>query len=88
MTVNESGRELLSWRVFLLPYLGEEALYKQFRLNEPWDSPHNRTLVDKMPAVFADVGNSNLPSGHTRLQVVLTDSEQLHAQLTGNGGEQ
>ncbi|QDV23779.1 DUF1559 family PulG-like putative transporter [Aureliella helgolandensis] len=73
MTVDESGRELLSWRVFLLPYLGEEALYKQFRLNEPWDSPHNRTLVDKMPAVFADVGNSNLPSGHTRLQVVLTD---------------
>ncbi len=29
-------------------------LYKQFHLDEPWDSPHNRPLVEKMPAVYAD----------------------------------
>src|SRR5262249_1314447 len=29
------GRPLLSWRVALLPYLGEKALYDEFRLDEP-----------------------------------------------------
>jgi hypothetical protein len=47
--VNQNG---LSWRVHLLPYLEEQALYSQFNLNEPWDSPQNRPLVEKMPAVF------------------------------------
>jgi hypothetical protein len=44
----------LSWRVALLPFLDEEALYKQFHLDEPWDSPHNRALVARMPAIYAD----------------------------------
>jgi hypothetical protein len=43
----------LSWRVQLLPYLGEEALYRQFKLAEPWDSPANHKLLGKMPKVFA-----------------------------------
>ncbi len=43
---------LLSWRVHLLPYLGELALYQQFHLNEPWDSEHNKALITKMPSVY------------------------------------
>jgi hypothetical protein len=46
------GKPLLSWRVLLLPYLGEEKLYNRFHLDEPWDSRHNIQLVPKMPAVF------------------------------------
>lgn len=45
---------LLSWRVALLPYLGEKELYDQFKLDEPWDSEHNKKLIEKMPAVYAD----------------------------------
>jgi Protein of unknown function (DUF1559) len=47
-----SGKPLLSWRVAILPYLGEEELYKQFHLDEPWDSKANRRLEGKMPSVF------------------------------------
>jgi prepilin-type processing-associated H-X9-DG protein len=47
------GRPLLSWRVLLLPYLGEEQLYKQFKLDEPWESPHNLGLLEQMPRVYA-----------------------------------
>ena len=36
----------------ILPYLGEEALYREFRLDEPWDSPHNRPLAERMPSVY------------------------------------
>lgn len=48
------GRPLLSWRVHLLPYLDQEELYKQFHLEEPWDSPHNAQLIERMPNVFSD----------------------------------
>jgi hypothetical protein len=47
---------LLSWRVALLPYLGEEKLYKEFHGMEPWDSAHNKKLLARMPKVFAPVG--------------------------------
>ncbi|MEM9413543.1 MAG: DUF1559 domain-containing protein, partial [Planctomycetota bacterium] len=53
-TRDQEGKELLSWRVHLLPYLDEGELYEQFRLDEPWDSPHNKKLIPKMPTVFAN----------------------------------
>jgi hypothetical protein len=48
------GTPLLSWRVGILPYLGEDGkeLYEQFKLDEPWDGPHNRTLLARMPPVY------------------------------------
>src|SRR5262249_21827247 len=49
-------RPLLSWRVALLPYLDEEELYKEFKLDEPWDSEHNKKLLAKMPSVYGDRG--------------------------------
>lgn len=45
-------KPLLSWRVHLLPYLGEEALYRKFKLDEPWDSANNKPLLAQMPAVY------------------------------------
>lgn len=49
---SKDGKPLLSWRVYILPYLEEDALFRQFHLDEPWDSPHNRTLIDKMPSIY------------------------------------
>ncbi len=46
------GKPLLSWRVHLLPYLGEDDLYQQFNLDEPWDSPNNIRLLNQMPKVY------------------------------------
>lgn len=51
------GRPLLSWRVYLLPWLEESALYGEFHLDEPWDSPHNQALLPRMPKVYAAVRN-------------------------------
>jgi hypothetical protein len=53
-TRDKQGKPLLSWRVQILPFLDQQqALHEQFHQDEPWDSPHNKTLIDKMPAVFA-----------------------------------
>jgi len=46
-------KPLLSWRVLVLPYLEQEDLFKQFRLDEPWDSVHNLALLPRMPEVYA-----------------------------------
>ncbi len=55
MLVDRKQRELLSWRVLILPYLGEEKLFREFNLEEPWDSPHNKTLLAKRPKAYAPV---------------------------------
>jgi hypothetical protein len=47
------GKPGLSWRVALLPFLQEDNLYRQFHLDEPWDSPNNRALLTRMPKVYA-----------------------------------
>ena len=36
----------------ILPLLGEAELYKKFRLEEPWDSPHNIHALKHMPDVY------------------------------------
>ncbi|HWL10726.1 MAG TPA: DUF1559 domain-containing protein, partial [Planctomicrobium sp.] len=49
---DSDGKPLYSWRVLLLPYLDNEKLYKEFHLDEPWDSEHNLTLIPKMPGSY------------------------------------
>jgi len=49
---DQNGKPLLSWRVLILPYIEQQELFQQFHLDEPWDSPHNKTLIDKMPPVY------------------------------------
>ncbi len=46
------GKPLLSWRVHLLPRLGEQKLYQRFKRNEPWDSPANKKLLQLTPGVY------------------------------------
>lgn len=66
------GKPLLSWRVALLPYLeaGGGDLWRRFKLDEPWDSPHNLDLVKEMPDVFCNPGRPDLNrQGFTVYQV-------------------
>lgn len=65
-TTDDAGKPLLSWRIHILPFLGQNDLYKQFRLNEPWDSDHNKQLISKMPDAFSLT--SGLENGMTCLR--------------------
>jgi hypothetical protein len=49
----EAGQPQLSWRVLILPFIEQQPLFKEFRLNEPWDSPHNIALLPRMPKTYA-----------------------------------
>jgi hypothetical protein len=46
------GKPLYSWRVELLPYLDQGALYNEYHRDEAWDSPHNKKLIARMPAAY------------------------------------
>jgi hypothetical protein len=48
----DDGRPWHSWRVLILPYIGEEALFKLYRFDEPWDGPNNSRLLALRPAYF------------------------------------
>lgn len=63
---DDNGTPLLSWRVEILPFLGEESLHRRFNLDEPWDSPNNIQLLECMPAVyFAPPMPTLAPPPHT-----------------------
>jgi hypothetical protein len=63
----------LSWRVKALPFLNEVALYNQFNLDEPWDSPHNKTLISKLPAVYRPRNAKLAAQGKTRFVAPVGD---------------
>ena len=67
-TTTPDGKPLLSWRVAILPYLGELALYKKFNREEPWDSEHNLSLLGEMPAIYS----SPMVRGETNKTVYLS----------------
>ncbi len=65
--LDKDGKPLLSWRVAVLPYMenvwinvpypekpigNTKALYDMFKLDEPWDGPNNKKLIDKLPSVY------------------------------------
>ncbi len=68
-TYDSKGQPLLSWRVHLLPYLGQQELFDQFHPDEPWNSPHNKLLIAKMPKVFQSPENRADKNYKTRFLV-------------------
>jgi hypothetical protein len=69
--IGKKGKPLLSWRVAVLPFVEQDALYRQFKLDEPWDSDHNKKLLDTtaMPRVFAVEGVTKPTDKTTHVQV-------------------
>lgn len=51
-TTDADGTRMHSWRVLILPFLEEGALYEQYRFDEPWNGPNNRRLAREIPIVY------------------------------------
>jgi hypothetical protein len=66
-----NGGQPYSWRVAILPFLGEDKLFSQYRRDEPWDSPANKALLARMPRVFALPGSVEAAHGLTHYQVLV-----------------
>ena len=66
-----NDKALLSWRVAILPYIEQDNLYRQFKLDEPWDSEHNKKLIPLMPKIYAPAGKPPAKAGHTHVQMLV-----------------
>lgn len=83
--LDRGGRPSLSWRVLLLPYLDQRELYARFRMDEPWQGPHNKLLVTLMPEAYCsphvrpNTGQTNalVPVGPGTLFSVQRDTPPL-----------
>jgi Protein of unknown function (DUF1559) len=68
---DKNGKPLLSWRVMILPYIEQDALYKEFHLDEPWDSDHNKKLLEKMPPLFGTGADQAVANHETHYQTLV-----------------
>jgi hypothetical protein len=64
-TYDKNGKPMLSWRVMILPYIEQQNLYKQFHLDEPWDSEHNKKILAQMPRLYASPSDEKTLKDHT-----------------------
>jgi RNA polymerase sigma factor (sigma-70 family) len=80
----KNGKPLLSWRVALLPYLDQGNLYKQFHLDEPWDSPHNKKLLEYKVKVYHVPGHDDWT--RTYYQVFVGEDTIFERRKGGGGG--
>ena len=71
----------LSWRVHLLPFLGESALYKRFDLEQAWDSEHNKPFIEQIPNVFRGKGIEK--TGHTSIHVFVGEETPFSDDIDG-----
>jgi hypothetical protein len=75
------GKPWHSWRVLLLPYLEQIALYDQYRFDEPWDGPNNKKLLAAMPPVYRDPLYGE-DQGHFPHYAVVTGPETMAVRGT------
>lgn len=54
VVIGPDGKTPHSWRIAILPYIEQEPLYRQYKMDEPWDSENNKKILEQMPAVLRD----------------------------------
>jgi hypothetical protein len=63
-----NGKALFSWRVTLLPFIEHNDLYEQLKLDEPWDSAHNKPLLSVPYPIRANPFELQVPPDATHIQ--------------------
>lgn len=73
------GQPMHSWRVLILPYIEQQALYDQYDFNEPWDGPHNRLLAKQIPYWFQCPSDSLLRGTRGACYLAITGPQTIWA---------
>jgi prepilin-type processing-associated H-X9-DG protein len=68
---DKDGKPLLSWRVAILPDIDQKELYNKFKLDEAWDSPHNKSLLKEIPTTYLCPSRVNTEPGTTAYRVFI-----------------
>ena len=88
---DENGLPMHSWRVLLLPFLEQEALYKKYNFQESWNGPNNSQLLSSMPPIYECPSNYGVADHHSCTSYVAVvgphtawprDSGRLRSEIT------
>jgi len=79
---DKEGKPLLSWRVAILPYVEQDTLYKLFRLDEPWDGPNNKKLLEYMPKIYALPSVTKTGETTTYYRVFASNNRRMNTEPT------
>ncbi|QDV24284.1 DUF1559 domain-containing protein [Aureliella helgolandensis] len=74
--LDDDGNPMISWRVAILPFIEEAALFERFKLDEPWDSEHNIALLEEMPSTYKHPDKPTKP-GYTVYQATVGEESLL-----------
>ena len=72
-----------SWRVELLPWLDETALWEAYRKDEPWDSEANKQVLARMPAVYRHPADDRTEPYAAYFAVVAENAEKSSGRYGG-----
>jgi prepilin-type processing-associated H-X9-DG protein len=75
---DKDGNPMHSWRVLILPFMEQQALYNKYNFDEPWDSPGNLAVTNTVIPVYSCP--SCPPSGGTT-----GSTETNYMVITGPG---
>ena len=70
-TVDENGNPLHSWRTLILPFLEQSAMYQQIRLDEPWDSDHNRQFASVVIPTYSCPSEGEIGTPNTDYMAIV-----------------
>ncbi len=76
--VDKNGKAILSWRVEMLPFIEQDALYKTIDRTKPWDDVANKKIAEQLPDVFKHFGRETKDKGSTYFQC-FTAPKALHS---------
>jgi hypothetical protein len=85
---DKDGKAILSWRVQILPYIEQDNVYRQMKLDEPWDSPANKRFSELQIKVFS-VPTRPAPNGFTYFRAFIgtKDVNPVHRPWLKEGEE-
>ncbi len=85
VVIGPDGKTPHSWRIEILPFLEQQALYNEYQMNEPWDSEKNLKVLAKMPAVYRspDATLGTTPMDQFSSYFVLTGPDTIFSDNKG-----
>lgn len=69
------GRPMHSWRVLLLPFIEQRAVYEEYRFDEPWNSNHNRQLAGRIDRIYRCPGHDDVSDPNNTDYVVIVGAK-------------
>lgn len=81
VVTDKDGKPLYSWRVLILPYIEQDAVFRAWKLDEAWDGPNNRRLSELVIKTFCEP--TEPPSNRTRYRVFHGNGAVFESSMVG-----